>query len=157
MLTALRRIIFVVTTSAVPAVRASGRPAAGHPGPDFAAADQASDLVGRPGSAGRLGLDCSCAYLDWVEVELEVTGADQTGSIGYMKNVVMQGRSLEETDRSCSSDVGPQRPSVYSVFHSKECRRKAEEADELAQKATDPAVRTAYEEIARLWRDTGAR
>ena len=152
----LRRTIVVATTSAAPAVRASGRPA-GHPVLAFVAADQASDLVGRPGSAGRLGLDCSCAYLDWVEVELEVTGADQTGSIGYMKNVVMQGRSLEETDRSCSSDVGPQRPSVYSVFHSKECRRKAEEADELAQKATDPAVRTAYEEIARLWRDTGAR
>ena len=69
-------------SSAVPVVRASGRPA-GHPVPDFAAADQASDLVGRPGFPGRLGLDCSCAYLDWVEVELEVTGADQTGSIGW--------------------------------------------------------------------------
>ena len=56
----LRRIIVVATTSAVPVVRASGRPAAGHPVPDFAAADQASDLVVRPGSAGRLGLDCSC-------------------------------------------------------------------------------------------------
>ena len=103
----LRRIIVVAITSAAPAVRASGRPA-GHLVPVFVAADQASNLVGRPGSAGRLGLDCSCAYLDWVEVELEVTGADQTGSIGCMKNVVMQGRSLEETDRSCSSDVrGP--------------------------------------------------
>ena len=56
----LRRIIIVATTSAVPVVRASGRPAAGHPVPDFVAADQASDLVGRPGSAGRLDLDCSC-------------------------------------------------------------------------------------------------
>jgi hypothetical protein len=59
----LRRIIVVATTSAVPVVRASGRPAAGHPVPDFAAADQASDLVVRPGSAGRLGLDCSCIRL----------------------------------------------------------------------------------------------
>ena len=76
----LRRTI--ATTSAAPAVRASGRPA-GHPVLAFvAAADQASDLVGRPGSAGRLGLDCSCAYLDWVEVELGLTRADQTGSIG---------------------------------------------------------------------------
>ena len=58
----LRRIIIVATTSAVPVVRASGRPA-GHPVPDFVAADQASDLVGRPGSAGRLGLDCSCDCL----------------------------------------------------------------------------------------------
>ena len=54
----LRRIIAVATTSAVPVVRASGRPAAGHPVPDFVAADQASDLV------GRLGLDCSCDCLD---------------------------------------------------------------------------------------------
>ena len=60
----LRRIIIIIvaTTSAVPVVRASGRPA-GHPVPDFVAADQASDLVGRPGSAGRLGLDCSCDCL----------------------------------------------------------------------------------------------
>ena len=76
----LRRIIVVATTSAALAGRASGRPA-GHPVLAFvAAADQASDLVGRPGSAGRLGLDCSCAYLDLVE--LGVTRADQTGSIG---------------------------------------------------------------------------
>ena len=61
----LRRVIVVATTSAVPVVRASGRPAAGHPVPDFVAADQASDLVGRPGSAGRLGLDYSCDCLDW--------------------------------------------------------------------------------------------
>ena len=88
----LRRIIFVATTSAVPAVRASGRPAAGHPGPDFAAADQASDLVGRPGSAGRLGPDCSYSYLDWVEIELGVTRADQTDSIGCDENVVMHRR-----------------------------------------------------------------
>src|SRR5262245_19698447 len=54
---------YLAITSAVPAVRASGRPAAGHPVPDFVAADQASDLVGRPGSAGRLGLDYSCDYL----------------------------------------------------------------------------------------------
>ena len=77
----LRCTIVVATTSAAPAVRASGRPA-GHPVLAFVAADQASDLVGRPGSAGRLGLDCSCAYLDWVDVELGVTRADQTGSIG---------------------------------------------------------------------------
>jgi hypothetical protein len=43
------------------------------------------------------------------------------------------------------------------VFHSKECRRKAEEADELAQKTTDAAVRTAYEEIARRWREMAER
>jgi hypothetical protein len=62
----LRRIIVVATTFAVPAVRVSGRPAAaGHPVLDFVAADQASDLLGRPGSAGRLGLDCSCDCLDW--------------------------------------------------------------------------------------------
>src|SRR5262245_58094769 len=36
--------------------------------------------------------------------------------------------------RFCFSDVGP---SGGSLFHSHECRRKAEEADELAQKATD--------------------
>ena len=54
----------MVTISAVPAVRASGRPAAGHPVPDFVAADQASDLAGRPGSAGRLGLDYSCDCSD---------------------------------------------------------------------------------------------
>ena len=83
----LRRTIVVATTSAAPAVRASGRPA-GHPVLAFVAADQASDLVGRPGSAGRPGLDCSCAYLDWVEVELGVTRADQTGSIGCDENVV---------------------------------------------------------------------
>ena len=53
----------MATTSAVPAVRASDRPAAGHPVPDFVAVDQASGLVGRPGSAGRLGLDYSCDYL----------------------------------------------------------------------------------------------
>jgi hypothetical protein len=50
----LRRTIVAATTSAAPAVRASGRPA-GHPVLAFVAADQASDLVGRPGSAGRLG------------------------------------------------------------------------------------------------------
>jgi hypothetical protein len=49
-------------TSAALAVRASDRPAAGHPAPDFVAADQASDLVGRPGSAGRLAPDCSCDF-----------------------------------------------------------------------------------------------
>jgi len=51
----------IAITSAVPAVRVSGHPAVGHPVPAFAlAADQASDLVGRPGFAGFLGLDCSC-------------------------------------------------------------------------------------------------
>ena len=58
-------------------------------------------------------------------------------------------------DRFCSSDVGP---SGGRLFHSHECRRKAEEADELAQKATDSAVRLAYEEIARhcaKWRAEG--
>ena len=63
MLATLRRIIVLQITSAVPAVRASGRPAADHPVPDFVAADQASDLVGRPGSAGRLGLGYSCDFL----------------------------------------------------------------------------------------------
>ena len=58
----LRRIIIVATTSAVPVVRASGRPAAGHLVPDFVAADQASDLVGRPGSAGRPALECSSVF-----------------------------------------------------------------------------------------------
>jgi hypothetical protein len=43
------------------------------------------------------------------------------------------------------------------LFHSQECRRKAKEADELAEKATDPAVRTAYEEIARHWREMAER
>jgi hypothetical protein len=43
------------------------------------------------------------------------------------------------------------------LFHSHECRRKAEEADELAQKATDPAVRLAYEEIGRRWREIAER
>jgi hypothetical protein len=63
---------FVVTIiSAAAAVRASGpgRPA-GHPVPAFvAAADQASDLLGRPGFAGRLGLDYSCmvAFLGVIE------------------------------------------------------------------------------------------
>jgi len=56
--------------------------------------------------------------------------------------------------RFCSSDVGP---SGGPLFHSHECRRKAEEADELAQKATDPAVRLAYEEIARRWREMAER
>jgi len=32
-----------------------------------------------------------------------------------------------------------------------------EEAGELAQKTTDPAVRTAYEEIARIWREMAER
>ena len=56
--------------------------------------------------------------------------------------------------RFCSSDVGP---SGGRLFHSHECRRKAEEADELAQKATDPAIRLAYEEIARRWREMAER
>ena len=64
MLAALRRIIVGATTSAVLAVRAFGHPAAGHPVPDFVAADQAFDLVGRSGSAGRLGLDYSCDSSD---------------------------------------------------------------------------------------------
>ena len=52
---------FVVTIISAVAVRASGpgRPA-GHPVPAFvAAADQASDHLGRPGFAGRLGPDYS--------------------------------------------------------------------------------------------------
>src|SRR5262245_47203274 len=57
-------------------------------------------------------------------------------------------------DRFCSSDVAP---SGGPVFHSHECRRKAEEADELAQKATDPAIRLVYEEIARRWREMAER
>jgi hypothetical protein len=46
---ALRRLIVMTTTSAAPAVRASGRPAAGQPVPGFVAADRASDVVGRQG------------------------------------------------------------------------------------------------------------
>jgi hypothetical protein len=72
-------------------------------------------------------------------------------NIGQKKSA---GVSLEEMDRSCSSDVGF---SGGPLFHSKECRRKVEEADELAQKTTDPAVRTAYEEIARRWREMAER
>ena len=66
----IRGSSLVVKIISAVAVRASGlgRPA-GHPVPAFvAAADQASDLVGRPGSARRLGLDCSCGYLDWVKL-----------------------------------------------------------------------------------------
>ena len=62
-------------TSAVPSVRASGRPAVGHLVPDFVAADQASDLVDRPGFAGRLGLECSCRFLSiGIEVNSEHPG-----------------------------------------------------------------------------------
>jgi hypothetical protein len=57
----IRRCGSSVATISVAAVRASGRPAAGHLVPAFApVAGQASDLVGRPGFAGCLGLDCSC-------------------------------------------------------------------------------------------------
>ena len=49
-----------VTSAAAAAARVSGHPA-GRPVLAFAAADQASGL-GRP--AGRLGLDCSCDFLD---------------------------------------------------------------------------------------------
>ena len=62
---------FVVTIISAVAVRASGpgRPA-GYPVPAFvAAADQASDHLGRPGFAGRLGPDYSCvvAFLGVIE------------------------------------------------------------------------------------------
>jgi len=43
------------------------------------------------------------------------------------------------------------------MFDSNEYRRKAKEADELAHKATDPAVRLAYEEIAKRWREMAER
>ena len=43
------------------------------------------------------------------------------------------------------------------MFHSKECRRKAEEADELARKSTDFGAQRAYEEIAQLWREMAER
>jgi hypothetical protein len=39
----------------------------------------------------------------------------------------------------------------------KECRRRAEEADELARKSTDFAAQRAYEEIAKLWREMAER
>ena len=67
----IRGSSFVVKIISAVAVRASdlGRPA-GHPVPAFvAAADQASDRLGRPGFAGRLGLDYSCvvAFLGVIE------------------------------------------------------------------------------------------
>jgi hypothetical protein len=43
------------------------------------------------------------------------------------------------------------------MLHSHECRHKAEEADEFAEKTTDPTVRLAYEEIARRWREMAER
>ncbi len=38
-----------------------------------------------------------------------------------------------------------------------DCRRKAEEADELARKSTDFGARQAYEKIAQLWREMAER
>ena len=81
----IRGSSFVVTIISAVAVRASdlGRPA-GHPVPAFvAAADQASDRLGRPGFAGRLGLDCSCvvAFLGVIESTHSQPPANDAGSI----------------------------------------------------------------------------
>ena len=65
----------LVGTISAAAVRASDRPAAGHLVLAFAlAADRASDLVGRPGFAGRLGLDYSyvVAFLGVIEIYVHV-------------------------------------------------------------------------------------
>jgi len=43
------------------------------------------------------------------------------------------------------------------LLSSEECRRKADEADELARKSRDFDAQRAYEEIARLWRDMAER
>jgi hypothetical protein len=43
------------------------------------------------------------------------------------------------------------------LLSSEECRRRAEEADELARKSTDFGARRAYEEIAQLWREMAER
>lgn len=40
---------------------------------------------------------------------------------------------------------------------SEECRRRADEGEELARKSTDVAARQAYEDIARLWREMAER
>ena len=56
--------------------------------------------------------------------------------------------------RFCFLHVGLQAGQLLS---SEECRRRAEEADELAQKSTDFGARRAYEEIAQLWREMAER
>ena len=38
-----------------------------------------------------------------------------------------------------------------------ECRRRAEEAEELARKSSDVVAQKAYEEIARIWREMAER
>jgi hypothetical protein len=43
------------------------------------------------------------------------------------------------------------------LLSSEKCRRRAEEADELARKSTDFAAQRAYEEIAHLWREMAER
>ena len=43
------------------------------------------------------------------------------------------------------------------MLSSEECRRRVEEADELARKSTDFDARRAYEEIAQLWREMAER
>ena len=43
------------------------------------------------------------------------------------------------------------------LLHPEECRRKAEEADELAKKSKDSSARLAYEQIARIWREMAER
>jgi hypothetical protein len=43
------------------------------------------------------------------------------------------------------------------LLHAEECRRRAENADELAQITTNPAVPMDYEKAARLWRAMAER
>ena len=57
-------------------------------------------------------------------------------------------------DLFCFSDVGS---SGGPLLHVEECRRRAENADELAQITTNPAVRMDYEKAARLWRSMAER
>jgi hypothetical protein len=43
--------------------------------------------------------------------------------------------------------------SEASLLSPEECRRKAEEADDLARKSTDFGARQTYEKIGQLWRE----
>jgi len=93
---------FVVTIISAVAVRASGpgRPA-GHPVPAFvAAADQASDLLGRPGFAARLGLDYSCVvaflgYRIYAQVNRRLTKRVPFGAGYIWGGDLSPGHSLE--------------------------------------------------------------
>ena len=57
-------------------------------------------------------------------------------------------------DLFCLSNVGS---SGGPLLYAEECRRRAENADELAQITTNPAVRMDYEKAARLWRAMAER